>query len=196
MKIELQKRLGWFMVEQDPVPTRLHYSKVFARNGRPEWTREFQAYLFDSPNAVDHKWTVEPCTHEGQADPKRCDICGIIGEDGQVLVSSNIAKKQQVRYRHPMKRAMIKLRSGEDGKRLAGALLIYLRERGRGGVEAVAVELQLSQEESEDLLTKALARLQRYYKKEPIVAWFKRAREPKIVHNSTQPSRPVTPDRL
>jgi hypothetical protein len=190
----LAEKMAWYLRNQDPIPDRLHSTRVFSVDGRPEWTQDFMRYLFDSESSTIKVMNRLPCSHLGQKDPERCERCGVYGPDGQVLTNSGFYQNQEVRYRHPMRRAMVQLASTENGAFYAGALL--LAARAGGSLRPVEDQLGVDDVTAEEMVLRALLRIERMYREEPDLGGFRRARRRNDRHDSAQPSRPGTPDRL
>ena len=190
----LAEKMAWYLRNQDPIPDRLHSTRVFSVDGRPEWTHDFMRYLFDSDSSTIKAVNRLPCNHIGQVDPERCQRCGVYGSDGKVMTNSGFYQQQDIRYRHPMRRAMVKLAATEGGAFYAGALLLA----ARAGGSTLPVEKQLGVDDvtAEELLLRALLRIERMYRHEPDLGGLRRARQRNDRHDSAQPSRPGTPDRL
>jgi hypothetical protein len=180
---QLKKNLAWYQAHQDDVPEKLHRMKVFDTAGRPQWTPQFMRYIFDGTDSLEKSYDRVPCDHAGQPDPNRCDRCGIAGSDGGILASSGFVRREQVRYRRPMRRALKNLSRGENGQSLVGLIGIWHQE-GEAGLRSMAVAMGATWETLEDQLTKALIRLKRYYRVEPEYGGLRRAPDRKLRHTS------------
>lgn len=187
--------LEWYTENQDPIPMQLHSSKVFASDGRPDWTASFKEYLFWSPEAVEYKYDTVPCHHENQSDPGKCEICGVRGPDGGVLTSSGKYRKATARYKHPMRRAMAKLAQSERGLLFAEILLVCSQQGAEVGIRAIRNELKVPTDKAKELLLLALLRVCRYYKSEPQYSPKGLAQNGKRMHTYPRPKRLGTPDR-
>jgi len=191
----IAKLLDWYIQNQDPIPLQLHSSKVFATDGRPDWTAAFKEYLFWSPDAVEYRYDMVPCRHENQPDPGKCDICGVRDAQGGVLTSSGKYRKATVRYRHPMRRALAKLAQSERGLLFAEILLLCSQEGAEMGIRGMQRDLGLPAEKAKELLLLALLRVCRYYKPEPQHSFTGLAQNAKRMHTYRRPRRLGTPDR-
>lgn len=195
MNEQIQEMLDWYIEKQDPVPLQLHSSKVFASDGRPDWTAAFKEYLFWAPDAIEYRYDPVPCHHENQADPGKCEVCGIRDAEGKVLTSSGKYRKATARYKHPMRRALAKLAAGERGMLFTEVLLLCSQRGATMGITVMQQELGISERKAQQLLLMALVRVMRYYKNEPQYGALALAYSGKMRHNYRRPRRLGTPDR-
>lgn len=194
MNPHLKARLAWYSSHQDAVPERLHRMRVFDAAGRPQWTPEFMRYIFEGVDSLERSYDRVPCPHSNQANPDKCTSCGITGSTGEVLASSGFIRREQLRYRRPMRRALAQLAGGENGQVLTTIIAVWQHE-GEPGLRELSTEMKIEWRSIEELMLKALIRLERYYRVEPEYGGHVRARSRRIRDNSRRPSRPATPDR-
>jgi hypothetical protein len=195
MNEQIQEMLDWYIEKQDPVPLQLHSSKVFASDGRPDWTAAFKEYLFWAPDAIEYRYDAVPCHHENQSDPGKCELCGIRDAEGNVLTSSGKYRKPTARYKHPMRRALAKLAAGERGMLFTEILLVCSQRGAAMGISVMQRELGISERKAQQLVLLALVRVMRYYKNEPQYGGLALAYSSKMRHNYRRPRRLGTPDR-
>jgi len=191
----IKELLDWYIEKQDPVPLQLHTSRVFASDGRPDWTPAFKEYLFWRPDSIEYRQDKVICTHDNQKDPNKCDVCGIRNDAGEILASSGSYRRASVRYKHPMRRALVKLAGSERGVLFAGVLMLCSRDGASLGIRRMQEELVLSEEKAKQLLLMALVRVARYYRNEPQYGALALAQTREMRHNYRRPSRLATPDR-